>query len=81
MQFLKKDILILRESMDCLKFYERQILILRYWENFTIEEIAISLEMEWGEVNRSIEDSHQKIKTFCLSFPDFSVNTQIEIAA
>lgn len=72
MKFSGRDKEILRVGLSVLPFWERHILVLRFWENYSIKEIAKALEMEWDEVDKSIEESQQKLKKFCLSFPEFS---------
>ena len=74
MRFTSNDIEIVRTGLSYLTTCERQILIYRFWEDKTIEEIATLLEMKWEEVNRSIESALKKLKNFCIGQSDFSSN-------
>lgn len=71
--FTEKDQSILREGITQLSFIDRQIIINRFWENFSIEEIAETFLMSWDEVDQSIEESMEKLKAYCLSQREFSL--------
>lgn len=76
MEFVHQDKEILKEGLETLPFWERQILIYRFWENLTIEEIAELMEMTWSEVSESLEDSFSILRTFCLSDPRFCLGSK-----
>lgn len=80
MRFTSNDVEIVRAGMSHLTTCERQILIYRFWEEITIEEIAELLEMEWDEVNNSIESALLNLKHFCIGQSDFSLNDFREAA-
>jgi DNA-directed RNA polymerase specialized sigma24 family protein len=80
MRFTSNDIEIVRAGLTYLTTCERQILIYRFWEDMTIEEIAILLEMKWDEVNRSIETALKHLKQYCVGQSDFSFNDFREAA-
>jgi DNA-directed RNA polymerase specialized sigma subunit len=71
--FTEKDQAILREGITLLSFIDRQIIINRFWENQTIEEIAETFLMSWDEVDQSIEESMETLKSYCLSQKEFSL--------
>jgi DNA-directed RNA polymerase specialized sigma24 family protein len=72
MRFTSNDVEIVRAGLSYLTTCERQILIYRFWEDMTIEEIAGLFEMRWEEVNRNIETALKKLKHFCMNESDFS---------
>jgi DNA-directed RNA polymerase specialized sigma subunit len=72
MRFTSNDVEIVRAGLSYLTTCERQILIYRFWEEKTIEEIAGLLEMKWEEVNRSIETALKILKHYCIGQSDFS---------
>lgn len=71
--FTEKDQAILREGITRLSFIDRQIIINRFWENQTIEEIADTFQMSWDEVDQSIEKSQRILKAYCLTQKEFSL--------
>lgn len=80
MRFTSNDVEIVRTGLSYLTTCERQILIYRFWEDKTIDEIATILEMKWEEVNRSIESALENLKHFCFGQSDFSLNDFREAA-
>ena len=80
MKFTSNDVEILRAGLSYLTTCERQILIYRFWEDKTIEEIAMLLEIKWEEVNRNIESALVNLKHFCIGQSDFSLNDFREAA-
>ena len=71
--YTQKDQAILREGITQLSFIDRQIIINRFWENYSIEEIADTFLMSWDEVDQSIEESMENLKAYCLSQKEFSL--------
>ncbi len=80
MRFTPKDIEVVRNGLSFLTFLERQILIYRFWEERTIEDIAEILEMYWDEVDSYIEDSLKSLRKYCLEHPSFSLGVFMEAA-
>lgn len=80
MSFTSNDVEIVRAGMSYLRACERQILIYRFWEDKTIDEIATTLCMRWDEVNSSIDSSLAKLKHYCIGQSDFSSNDFKEAA-
>lgn len=72
MNFTNDDIKIIRRALKELQVIEWKILYLRFWENYSIFEIADSLEMKWEEVNLIIENLFVQLKDVCLKDPTFS---------
>ena len=80
MRFTAKDIEVVRNGLNFLSFLERQIIIYRFWENQTIEEIATVLELSWSEIDEVINEAIEKLRAFCLEHPNFSIGIQLEAA-
>ncbi len=81
MNFSTQDTYILREGISRLQFWERQILIYRYWENLTIEEIANLMNMKCSEVDMSLEKSYSILRKFCLNESSFGLYRRFNSAA
>lgn len=81
MKFTNDDISILRTGLQLLNLNDRQILIYRFWENMTIEEIAEALDMKWLEVDQAIKRAQEDLKRFCLRHPGFSLTLCPMLAA
>lgn len=81
MKFTNTDISILRTGLQLLDLVDRQILIFRFWENMSIEEIAQVLEMKWIEVDVAIKRSQEELRRFCLRHPGFSLTLCPMLAA
>lgn len=80
MRFTAKDIEVVRNGLNFLSFLERQIIIYRFWENQTIEEISQAMEMSWEEIDKAISKAIGKLRAFCLAHPSFSIGIQLEAA-
>ena len=65
--FTAKDQAILRDGINKLGIIDRQVMIYRFWENYSIQEIAESFDMTWNEVDQSINASMEKLKKFYLA--------------
>lgn len=72
MKFTQEDIEILRAGLNILTLTDRQILVFRFWENMSIEEIGQSLNMKWIDVDKAIKSAQEELKIFCLRHPGFS---------
>ncbi len=81
MTFTKQDKVILRKGLMTLYFWERQILIYRFWENMTIEEIANFYGTTWSDIDSNIERLLKKLRDFCVNDPEFSLFDFVEEAA
>lgn len=79
--FTSADKMILRKGLLSLSLWERQILIYRFWENFTIEEIANFYGTSWSEMNLTIERLQKELRSFCLDHPEFSLTDVFKVAA
>ena len=70
--FSAKDHAIVRNAIAQLEGHEHTIILMRFWENNTIDEIAEILDLTWQEVERYLSQALTKLKAFCLNHPGFS---------
>ena len=77
-KFSSIDQHLLRKGVLTLPFHEQQILIYRFWENLSIEEISRFLNLSWGEVDRSLEKSFRFLREFCLKQNEFSLSIFVQ---
>ena len=70
--FTETDYLVVRRAMDELPLIEKLAIELRFFHNFSIEEISRLLRVGWDEAEDLVESALQILKTQCLSHPDFS---------
>jgi DNA-directed RNA polymerase sigma subunit (sigma70/sigma32) len=80
MRFTAKDIEVVKTGLNILTYFERHIVIHRFWENKTIEEIAVEMELDWDEVDQAITEALNKLRTFCLEHPQFKAASYAEAA-
>jgi DNA-directed RNA polymerase specialized sigma24 family protein len=71
---LDRSIVLL--GLNELNCFQRQILICRFWENLTIEEIARLLNVSWTLVDETLETSFKELREFCLQHKEFSLAAQ-----
>ena len=81
MKFNTTDKNILIRGLDRLSMWEKQVLIYRFWENLSIEEISRLMGLKWSEVDQSIERSYVSLREYCLNDSEFSLSEQTEEAA
>lgn len=77
--FTANDQAILRAGVNKLSLIDRQIVIYRFWENYSIQEIAESFEMTWDEVDQSINSSMEKLKQFYLAHKNKSHSGEVSM--
>jgi DNA-directed RNA polymerase specialized sigma24 family protein len=51
---------------------ERRAIILRFWDELRVDEIATRMRMSWQETNLLIESGLTKLKGQCVESPCFS---------
>ena len=77
-KFSTHDQHLLRKAILELPFHEQQILICRFWENLTIEEISKFLNLSWDEVDKSLTRSFRFLREFCMKQSEFSLSMFVE---
>jgi hypothetical protein len=70
--FNEVDYLVVRRAMDDLPLLEKLAVELRFFHNFSIEEISRFLRIGWDEASSMLDESLLILKSKCLSDPEFS---------
>ena len=71
-KFSVEDQIIARSLSRKLLPKQRQAVMLRFWHDCSIFEIARSLGVTWDEADRMIKDALSKLKQGCMAQPHFS---------
>ena len=71
-KFSVEDQIIARSLSRKLRSRQRQAVVLRFWHDCSIFEIAKSLGVTWDEADRAIKDALAKLKQECVAQPHFS---------
>ena len=66
MEFCESDKEILRRAMEMIESDQADALILRYWKNYDIEEIAQEMGLSWGDANKLIDSAQREVKRILL---------------
>ena len=61
------DKLQVRRAVSKLSPIHQRIIFLRFWENYSIEDIAKEMRIEWNEAYRSLEDAIDLLRSIFLS--------------
>ena len=80
MRFTPQDMEIVRAGLNFLSFVESQVLIYRFWENQTIEEISDQIEMTWDETDYLITEALEKLRAYCLAHSELKIGTIMDAA-
>ncbi len=70
--FTKNDYLVVRRAMDELPLIEKLAVEMRFFHNFSIEEISRLLRIGWDEAEAILDSALPILRKHCLSDPDFS---------
>ena len=71
-KFSVEDRVIARSLSRKLKPKQRQAVLMRFWHDCSIFEIAKSLGVTWDEADRMIKDALARLKQGCMAQPHFS---------
>lgn len=77
--FTDEDHHIIRQAVAELSGHEQSVVMLRFWKNRSMIEIAGILDLSCSEVERYFKKALSKLKRFCLENPGFS-RTQYRVA-
>ena len=80
-KFSVEDQIIARSLSRKLKPKQRQAVMLRFWHDCSIFEIAKYLGVTWDEADRLIKAALDKLKQQCMAQPHFSRALQLPTAA
>ena len=71
-KFSVEDQIIARSLSRKLRPRQRKAIVLRFWHDYSIFEIAGLLGVSWDEADRMIKDALGKLKRGCMAQPHFS---------
>ncbi len=64
----------MRMAVDTLPFEHQMAISFRFWENFSILEIAKRLGVTWDRADQLIEEGKDMLSEVCLSHPEFTLH-------
>jgi len=73
-KFTEIDYGIVRALLRKLPAKQRYAITLKFWNEYSIDEIAKTLRISWHEANEIIEDGLSRLKDACMLQPAFSKN-------
>ena len=80
-KFSVEDQIIARSLSRKLKPRQRKAIVLRFWHDYTIFEVAKTLGMTWEQADKTIKDALAKLKQECVEQPHFSRTLKLPCAA
>ena len=80
-EFSTEDQLIARSLLKKLPPRQKKALVLRFWYNYSIFEVAKSLRLSWGEADSLIKDALMSLKKDCMKQPRFSRALKLSLIA
>lgn len=79
--FSSRDHVIARSLMKQLPPKQRKAVVLRFWHNYSIFEIAKSLRVTWVEADKILSKALVKMKRECVKQPHFSKSKKLSLVA
>lgn len=79
--FSAEDQVIVRSLLKRLPSKQKKAIVLRFWHNYSIFEIAKSLRVSWGEADVLLKDAMISLKKDCIRHPRFSRALRISLSA
>ncbi len=80
-KFSVEDQIIARSLSRKLRPRQRKAIVLRFWYEYSIFEVAKSLRVSWEDADRTIKDALAKLKQDCMEQPHFSRALKLPFAA
>ena len=80
-KFTEEDQVTARSLLKKLPPKQKKAIVLRFWHNYSVFEIARSLRVTWGEADSLIKDALLKMKKDCMKQPRFSRALKLSTAA
>lgn len=71
-KFSTEDQIIVRSLLKKLPPRQRKVIILRFWHNHSVSEIARKMKITWEETEKLLNDGLSKLKEDCMDQPRFS---------
>ena len=80
-EFSIEDQAIARSLLRKLPPKQRKVMVLRFWHNYSIFEIAKALRITWGEADKIIKEVLLNLKKECMKQPRFSRALKLSFSA
>lgn len=80
-KFSVEDQIIARSLSRKLRPRQKKAIVLRFWHDYSIFEVAKSLRVSWEEADKTIKDALAKLKQECMEQPHFSRTLKLPFAA
>ena len=71
--FTEEEHQYLREHLGKLPAVEFEIVVKRYWERLTLQEIAEDFDLSWNTVDRLFRSALAKLSEYCFADSRFSL--------
>lgn len=81
MEFSGTDRAIARALLKRLPPAQRKAVVLRFWHNYSVFEIAKALRVSWGEADSLLREALCKLKKDCIRQPHFSRSKRLSLVA
>jgi len=79
--FSSHDYMIVQKVLLNIPEKHRLLLVLRFWEGLSINDIAEIMFLRVSTVKSILEEAYEKLKLLCLDHPDFSRSIKFLSAA
>lgn len=70
--FPKTDYLVVRQAIARLPASQMKVVVLRFWSNYSLIEIARLMRLSYDAVERLLSQALIQLRILCLSDPSFS---------
>ncbi len=80
-EFSAEDQVIARSLLKKLPPRQKKAIVLRFWHNYSVFEIAKSLRVSWGEADSLLKDALISLKKDCMKQPRFSRALKLSLSA
>lgn len=81
MEFSTADQIVARSILKRLPPAQKKAVVLRFWHNYSIFEIAKALRISWSEADSLLRAALLKMKKDCLGQPQFSRSQKLSLVA
>ena len=71
-KFSNEDQIIVRSLLRKLPQRQQKAIILIFWDNYSVSEVARKLKVSWEEADKTILRGLMKLRNECMDHPRFS---------
>lgn len=77
-RFTRNDKRIVRRALMGVSEHEREVVLMRYWEELSIDEIALIIQSTKEKVEETLAQAYEKLRGLCLRHPEFSLAMRLK---